>query len=81
MSKAREFIEWFANNVVEDYDQENIKQFICEYNELEQKNKELMELMSEIANYLNRNKLNYIGSGSIFNQQINELLNKYKDGN
>ena len=46
--------------------------------ELEQQNKELKNLMLEMADYLNRNKLNYIGSGSIFNQQMNDILNKLK---
>ena len=45
---------------------------------LQQQNKELRNLMLEMADYLNRNKLNYIGSGSIFNQQMNDILNKLK---
>ena len=72
MSKAKEMYEREINFVNSDK-----KRVIENYvSEIKQQNKELIDLLSEIADYLNRNNQNYIGSGSIFNQQINNILDK-----
>jgi hypothetical protein len=48
-----------------------------EYKDHETAIKKMRDLMVEMADYLNRNNQNYIGSGSIFNQQMNEIINTH----